>query len=254
MSGGHTHGHGLLVHGHSRLHTIAPQCKVAAALAFVFVVVATPRDAFWAYGVYAGLIVALTLSARVPLLVLVRRLTVETPFLLFVVALPFLARGERVDVVGLNLSVEGLWGAWNILAKATLGTATMMLLASTTPITSILQGFQKLRVPSVIVAIAGFMIRYLDVIASEMRRMKVGRQSRGYEPRVLWQTRALASSAGTLFIRSYERGERVHLAMVSRGYSGVMPVLAVVEASAADWLTAFFVPMVAAMTCAAAWL
>jgi cobalt/nickel transport system permease protein len=227
---------------------------VAAALAFVFVVVATPRDAFWAYGVYAGLIVALTLGARVPLLVLVRRLTVETPFLLFVIALPFLARGERVDVVGMNLSVEGLWGAWNILAKATLGTATMMLLASTTPITSILQGFQKLRVPPVIVAIAGFMIRYLDVIASEMRRMKVGRQSRGYEPRVLWQARALASSAGTLFIRSFERGERVHLAMVSRGYSGVMPELAVVEASAADWLIAFLVPAMAAVTCAAAWL
>lgn len=227
---------------------------MAGALAFVLIVVATPRDAFWAYGVYAGLLVALTLSARVPLLVLVRRLTIETPFLLFVIALPFLARGERVDFAGMNLSVEGLWAAWNILAKATLGTATMMLLASTTSITSILHGLQKLRVPSVIVAIAGFMIRYLDVIASEMRRMKVGRQSRGYEPRVLWQARALASSAGTLFIRSYERGERVHLAMVSRGYAGVMPELAVVEASAADWLTAFLVPAMAAMTCAAAWL
>jgi cobalt/nickel transport system permease protein len=220
----------------------------------VFVGVATPRDVFWAYGVYAGLIVALTLSARVPLLVLVRRLTVETPFLLFVIALPFLSRGERVDVVGISLSVEGLWAAWNILAKATIGTATMMLLASTTPITSILQGLLKLRVPSVIVAIAGFMIRYLDVIASEMRRMKLGRQSRGYEPRVLWQARALASSAGTLFIRSYERGERVHLAMVSRGYSGAMPELTTVEASAADWLTAFLVPVMAAMACVAAWL
>ena len=155
---------------------------MAGALAFVLIVVATPRDAFWAYGVYAGLIVALTLSARVPLVVLVRRLTIETPFLLFVIALPFLTRGERVDVAGMNLSVEGLWAAWNILAKATLGTAIMMLLASTTSITSILHGLQKLRVPSVIVAIAGFMIRYLDVIASEMRRMKVGRQSRGYEP------------------------------------------------------------------------
>jgi len=217
-------------------------------------VVLTPREAFWAYGLYAAIIVALTLGARVPLLTLIRRLAVEAPFLIFVVGLPFLARGERIDVVGLSLSVEGLWGAWNIFVKATLGAATMMLLASTTPITSILQGFQKLRVPSVIVAIAGFMIRYMDVIASEMRRMKVGRQSRGYEPRVLWQARALASSAGTLFIRSYERGERVHLAMMSRGYAGAMPELDVVEASAEDWFTAFLIPAVAAMTCAAAWL
>lgn len=220
----------------------------------MFVVVATPREAFWAYGVYGALIVALTFSARVPLLTLVRRLAVEAPFLIFVIALPVLARGERIDVFGMNLSIEGLWAAWNILVKATLGTATMMLLASTTPITSILQGFQKLRVPPVIVAIAGFMIRYLDVIASEMRRMKVGRQSRGYEPRVLWQARALASSAGTLFIRSYERGERVHLAMMSRGYAGAMPELAVVDASSKDWLVAFLVPAAAAMICAAAWL
>ncbi len=216
--------------------------------------VATPREAFWAYGVYASLIVALTLNARVPLLTLLRRLAIETPFLFFVVALPFLARGDRIDVAGLSLSVEGLWGAWNILVKATLGAATMMLLASTTPITSILHGLQKLRVPSVIVAIAGFMIRYADVIASEMRRMKVGRQSRGYEPRVLWQARALASSAGTLFIRSYERGERVHLAMMSRGYSGTMPELAEVDASPTDWLTAFLVPAAAAVICVLAWL
>jgi cobalt/nickel transport system permease protein len=200
------------------------------------------------------LIVALTLGARVPLFTLIRRIAIEAPFLLFVVALPFVARGERIELLGLTLSVEGLWAAWNILVKATLGAATMMLLASTTPITSILRGLQKLRVPSVIVAIAGFMVRYLDVIASEMRRMKVGRQSRGYEPRVLWQARALASSAGTLFIRSYERGERVHLAMVSRGYAGAMPELAADEASAVDWFAAFLVPALAAMTCAAAWL
>ena len=197
---------------------------------------------------------ALTLNARVPPLTLLRRLAIETPFLILVVALPFVARGERLDIAGLSLSVEGLWGAWNILAKATLGAAAMMLLASTTPITSILHGLRKLRVPSVIVAIAGFMIRYADVIASELRRMKVGRQSRGYEPRVLWQARALASSAGTLFIRSYERGERVHLAMLSRGYSGTMPELAEVDASPTDWLTAFLVPAVAAVICVFAWL
>jgi cobalt/nickel transport system permease protein len=244
----------LFVHGHSRLHTLAPQCKVAGALAFVLVVVATPRESFWAYGLYAGLVVALTLNAQVPLPTLLRRLAIETPFLIFVVALPFVARGERIDVAGLSLSVEGLWGAWNIFAKATLGAATLMLLASTTPITSILHGLRRLRVPSVVVAIASFMIRYADVIASEMRRMKVGRQSRGYEPRVLWQARALASSAGTLFIRSYERGERVHLAMMSRGYSGAMPELTEVDAAPSDWLTALAVPALAAVVCVLAWL
>ncbi len=243
-----------MVHGHSPLHTLAPQCKVAAALAFVLVVVATPREAVWAYGVYVALIIALTFVAEVPLPALLRRLTIEAPFLVFALALPFLARGERIDVVGLSLSTEGLWGAWNIFIKATLGAAAMMLLASTTPITSILQGLQKLKTPPLIIAIAGFMIRYADVIASEMRRMKVGRESRGYDPRFLWHARALASSAGTLFIRSYERGERVFLAMMSRGYAGAMPELATHEATRRQWSIALLVPGVAAIVCVLAWL
>ena len=232
----------------------APQCKVAASLLFVLVVVATPREAFWAFGAYVACILALALVAKIPLTTLARRLVIELPFLIFVIGLPLLARGERSELLGLSYSVEGLWAAWNILVKSTLGTATMVLLASTTSITSILQGMQRIRVPSILVAVAGFMIRYGDVIASEMRRMRVARESRGYEARWLWQTRALASSAGTLFIRSYERGERVHLAMLSRGYGGTMPELSDGHASALEWTMSLTFPLVAAAVCAAAWL
>ncbi len=232
----------------------APQCKVAASLLFVLVVVATPREAFWAFGAYVACIMALTLVAKVPLTTLARRLVIELPFLIFVIGLPLLARGERSELLGLSYSVEGLWAAWNILVKSTLGTATMVLLASTSSITSILQGMQRLRVPSILVAVAGFMIRYGDVIASEMRRMRVARESRGYEARWLWQTRALASSAGTLFIRSYERGERVHLAMLSRGYGGTMPELSDGPASALEWTMSLTLPLAAVAVCATAWL
>jgi cobalt/nickel transport system permease protein len=69
----------------------------------------------------------------------------------------------------------------------------------------------------------GFMIRYLDVVSDEMRRMKVARESRGFTARNVRHWPVLARSAGALFIRSYERGERVHLAMLSRGYTGTLP-------------------------------
>ena len=98
--------------------------------------------------------------------------------------------------------------------------AASIVLAATTPVAELLRGLERLRVPRVLVAIAGFMVRYLDVIAGEVRRMRVARLSRGHDPRWIWQARAVAASAGTLFIRSYERGERVHLAMLSRGYAG----------------------------------
>ena len=68
--------------------------------------------------------------------------------------------------------------------------------------------------------------------------MHVARQSRGYDPRWLWQVRGMAASAGTLFVRSYERGERVYLAMLARGYDGTMPVLEGRRRTAADWWAA----------------
>ncbi|WP_255306437.1 CbiQ family ECF transporter T component [Streptomyces sp. Wb2n-11] len=67
------------------------------------------------------------------------------------------------------------------------------------------------------------MIRYGDVITDEMRRMSAARRSRGLEARGVRHWGVLGKTAGALFIRSYERGERVHLARVGRGYTGTMP-------------------------------
>jgi cobalt/nickel transport system permease protein len=152
------------------------------------------------------------------------------------------------------LSQEGLWAAWNICAKATLGAGTTILLTATTPTIEILRGLERLRVPGVVVAIANFMVRYLEVIAGEMRRMKIARDSRGFEGRWLWQARAVAAGAGTLFIRSYERGERVYLAMVSRGYAGSLPGTSDQTASSAEWTAALAVPLFAALVSAGAWV
>ena len=105
--------------------------------------------------------------------------------------------------------------------------AASIVLASTTPIPQLLDGLERLRVPTVMVAITAFMIRYGDVIGDEVRRMSIARQSRGSTARWIGQVRALASTAGALFVRSYERGERVYLAMESRGYTGTMPVRSV---------------------------
>ncbi len=75
------------------------------------------------------------------------------------------------------------------------------------------------------VTIATLMLRYVDVIVGEARRMRLARISRGHDPRFLWQAGATARGVGALFVRSYERGERVHLAMLSRGWTGRMPPL-----------------------------
>ncbi|MGW7270245.1 cobalt ECF transporter T component CbiQ [Streptomyces sp. NPDC054864] len=247
------HAHRLYRPGHSPVHALPPHTKLAAVFCFVLVVVSTPRESMWAFGLYAALLGVVAYTSRVPLPFLLKRLLIEVPFVAFAVLMPFVAEGERVDVLGMSLSVNGLWGAWNVLAKGTLGVAASVLLASTTELRSLLLGLQRLKLPPLLVQIASFMIRYGDVITDEMRRMKIARESRGFEARGVRQWGVLAKSAGALFIRSYERGERVHLAMVSRGYAGSMPVIDEVTASRAQWTYALALPSAALIVCVLGW-
>ena len=121
------------------------------------------------------------------------------------------------------MSEPGLLAAWALLAKGTLGVLASLLLAATTEPRDLLLGLERLRLPQQLVQIMGFMIRYVDVVTDEMRRMRIARESRGFTARNPRHWPVVARSLGALFIRSYERGERVHLAMVSRGYTGRLP-------------------------------
>ncbi len=175
----------------------------------------------------------------------VRRLVLETPFLLFIVSLPFVGGGRHIDAGGVSLSVEGLWAAWNVGVKATIALAASIILAATTTTADLLHGLEHLRIPRSFTAIARFMIRYADVIGGELERMRIARLSRAYSPRFIWQAKAIATSAGALFVRSFERGERVHKAMLSRGFDGSMPVTTEHAAAPRDWTTALTIPLIA---------
>jgi cobalt/nickel transport system permease protein len=225
MSAGHGGPHGLFLPGTGPLHRVPPQVKLAGTLAVVAAVVATPRQAPWAFGLHALVVAALVALAGLPLGLVLRRLRIELPFLAFAVFLPLVGGDPRVDVAGVSLSRPGLAAAGTIVAKGTLGITASIVLAATTTVPDLLRGLDRLHVPRLVTGIAGFMVRYLGIVLDEARRMHVARQSRGYDPRWLWQAGGVAASAGTLFVRAFERGERVHLAMVSRGYTGTMPDL-----------------------------
>ena len=220
---GSPHGHKLHFHGHSPVHRAPAHLKVLALVGFVLVVVATPKDWFAAYPGFLAVIAVVIALSKVPPTYILKRMVVEVPFVLFAVLLPFVALGPRVDVLGLSLSESGLLAAWGLLAKGTLGVLASLTLAATTEPHDLLAGLERLRLPSLLVQIMAFMVRYLDVVTTEMQRMKIARESRGFTARNPKHWPVLARSAGALFIRSYERGERVHLAMLSRGYTGTMP-------------------------------
>ncbi|MEU3274191.1 cobalt ECF transporter T component CbiQ [Saccharomonospora sp. NPDC006951] len=226
----------LYRHGDSAVHRARPEIKIVAAFAAVLCVVATPRTAFWAFGVDALVVLMVWLVAKVPFGWFARRALIEVPFVVLAVLLPFTGGGERFDVFGISLSSDGLLAGWNIVVKGTLGVLISLTLAATTHPRDLIAGLQRLRAPVLLTTIASLMLRYVEVIAAEARRMRQARLCRGHDPRFLWQAGATARGMGTLFLRSFERGERVHLAMLARGWTGTMPMPPAARAGKMRWL------------------
>ncbi|HXH80200.1 cobalt ECF transporter T component CbiQ [Nocardioides sp.] len=217
------HGHRLHFHGHSPIHRAPAHLKLLALLGFMLVVVATP-GAWWPAFVVEALVLLTVIGvSRVPVTYLAPRMVIELPFAAFALLMPFVAEGPRIEVLGLEVSELGLDAGLTLLAKGSIGVLASLTLAATTEPQDVLRGLDRLGMPDLIVSIMGFMIRYVDVVTGELSRMLVAMRSRGCDPRSPRQWPALARAMGALFIRSYERGERVHLAMLSRGYDGSLP-------------------------------
>jgi cobalt/nickel transport system permease protein len=230
----------------SAVHRLAPEVKILATLLFTIIVVITPREEFLAFAGYTLLLAVVAALARVRPLWLAKRSTIELPFVLLAIVLPFAGQGERVTWLGLSLSVDGLYGAWNIFVKGTLGVLAALLMAATTTMRDLILGLDRLHCPKVFTQIATFMLRYIGILIDDARRMRIARLSRGYDPRFLWQVKALAVGLGALFLRAFERGERVYLAMMSRGYTGRLPAPEGGGATAAQWVMSAALPLVAA--------
>jgi len=211
------------VPGNTLLHQMPAQCKILAAILLAGAIVTTPRKAFWAFTCHLILLLFLLLAGHVPWSHARGRLLIDLPFLVAASALPFVGTGPRVEVLGLSLSIEGNWGAWNIAAKSLLGVITVLVLTATTTPRDLITGFERLRVPRALTLIAHFMLRYLDLVIGQFSRLRVARISRGHNPHFFWQARAVAVTAGTVFVRTFERGERLQQVMLSRGFQGTFP-------------------------------
>lgn len=233
------------------VHALAPETKIVGALAFVIVCVLTPVTNWRAHVAYGLVAAAFVIAAKLPAVVVARRAVIEVPFVAFALLMPFVGSGEDFDIAWFTVHREGLLAASSIVVKGTLGVVTAIVLAASTPARQVLRGFQRLRAPSLMVQIASFMLRYVNVVNDEMERMRIARESRGFEARGPRAWPVLSSAAGAMFIRSYERGERVYLAMVSRGYTGTLPDTAPSAVPGLQWMRALTPALVAACIAAA---
>jgi cobalt/nickel transport system permease protein len=220
--------------GTSLVHCMDPRLKLLATLGFVAVATTLPSRAWMSFALLAIIAVGSTLASQIPLLAALKHSAVVLPFAgMVAVSLPFTRTGQTVwswHPLGTTLAVsdEGLILFAAVLIKAWLSILVSQLLVGTTPFPELLKSLRILRVPAILTATMSFMYRYIFVLVDEAMRLQTARAARSAgagRTSLLWRARVLGGMIGSLFIRSYERSERIYTAMLSRGFAGEVRTL-----------------------------
>jgi len=224
------------VPGESALHRLDARVKVVVTLLLILTVVLTPDGRWLAFAVVQAALLVVAIVARVGLGRYARRSAVALPFALAALTVVFSTPGDVLwewQILGYPwvVTAAGLVRFVSIVIRSLISVQGAVLLAGTTKFPDILFALRALRVPGVLVATAGFLYRYLFVLADEAQRMMRAREARSAAAdgrgggSLVWRARVAGGMAGSLFIRSFERSERIYDAMVARGYDGEMRAL-----------------------------
>ncbi|RMF40552.1 MAG: cobalt ECF transporter T component CbiQ [Anaerolineae bacterium] len=216
----------------SPLHHLEARPKVVATLLFVFSCLLLPDAAWMGFALSWGLVLALSVWSRLGVGYILKRSFVALPFALAAVTVLFHLPGEAVFTLHVGpwhlvASDAGVARFLSILARSWLSVQMAILLVATTPFPDLMHAMRHLHMPQVIVSIVAFMYRYLFVLADETLRLLRARESRSARldgrtsgGSLRWRAQVAGNMAGQLFLRSYERSDRVYNAMLARGYQG----------------------------------
>ena len=162
-----------------------------------------------------------------------------------IIILPILFITPGVPFVGfsfgpwiIEITFEGGYRATIFLMRIWTCIAALSLLTLSTRFSVLLHGMQQLRLPSLFISLTALTYRYIFLFTDEAYRMGLAREARTVKKERIvrlrtWRT--LSSMIGTLFIRAYERGEKVYQTMLARGYTGKFHLLSKLNAGAKDF-------------------
>jgi cobalt/nickel transport system permease protein len=234
--------------GTSSVHRLDPRVKVVATVLFILSNVLLPDGAWLAFVLALGVVVAASVAAGLGPWYALRRSFVALPFALAAISAIFAIPGRPLFAwtVGpwhLVATDAGLIRFASIVVRSWLSVQMAILLTATTTFPDLIHALRHLRVPQVLVAIISFMYRYLFVLVDETMRLLRARDARSAAPighgrpggSLSWRARVAGNMAGQLFLRSYERSDRVYNAMLSRGYAGHLLTLNPHVLRSRDW-------------------
>lgn len=218
-------------HGSGALYRADARVKILIALAFAFGITTVPEGHWLAlagFGTFA--LTAIAVSKLPPRLVFGRAL-LALPFVAAAAPLLFTREGSTIATVpllGWTASAEGLTAVASIMLRSWFAVLMAIVLTSCTTPIDLMRGMERLKTPRILASTIFFMYRYLFVIGGEGQRLMRARDARSAVSdrdlpaggTVAWRGKILGNMVGSLFIRSYERSERIYAAMQARGYDG----------------------------------
>ncbi|WP_019499123.1 cobalt ECF transporter T component CbiQ [Pseudanabaena sp. PCC 6802] len=220
---------------HTIWHSLAPQTRLLCVFLSVFAIAIVPNGQWLTWMFYGAVLLVVLYLSQVSLGMLAKRMAVESAFI-SVILLGTLFRGGGHVLWSwgwLQITTNGLTILGSVALKALLSLLILNVLTLSTSLPLLLYALSSLRTPPLLVAILASTCRYLGVLVDEfqsMRRAAAARNFRGdrwwqQSQSSTWQRRAIGNMIGAMFIRTFDRGERIHQAMLSRGYQGNPPIL-----------------------------
>ncbi len=239
----------------SLVHRLDPRVKFVLTIVFILTVALTPHGAWPVYILLFSLILAIEVLSEIGVGYVLKRASLALPFVLAALPVIFTLEGQilaRLPLGPWTLTIyqPGVERFLSIALKSWISVQAAIVLATSTPFPELLSAMRAVRIPRLLVAIFGLMWRYLFVLADETLRMIRARASRSGEAdqpglrkggSLAWRARVTGAMAGSLFLRAFERSDRIYTAMLSRGYNGEVRAQHLPSLNRFDWVVFYVI-------------
>lgn len=237
----------------SIIHRLNPRVKVLAAVGFILSNALLPDGAWAAFLLSWLFLLGVNRLSNLGLAYSIRRSAIVLPFVLIAITVLFSVPGNpllslSVFMREVTITDMGLLRFVSILIRSWLSIQMAIVLVAVTRFPDLIHALQHLRIPAILTTIIAFLYRYLFVLSDEVLRLLRARDSRSAVVQgarsggsVVWRARVAGNMTGQLFLRSFERSDRIYNAMIARGYSGNQYTLNPHEMKSSDYFTAAFV-------------
>ncbi len=235
-------------HKHSLIQDLDPRIKVLVTVAFILSNALLPDGSWPAFALAWLVLLVVNDQSDLGLGYTFKRSFVALPFALVAVSAIFSPLGEPLAEWNLGLITLiptdfGVIRFLSILVRSWLSVQMGILLVATTQFPDLIHAFEHLRLPRMLTTVIAFLFRYLFILTNEVFRILRARESRSAGlpgqrrgGSFIWRARTTGSMAGQLFLRSYDRSDRIYHAMISRGYAGHLRTLNPHIMNRTDWI------------------